>query len=415
MLTLEFNEFILEHSRTGYRDILDGYNIEEESRWFLEPTFLGQLPSPTFGALKEFFEGDECATLKEGRYSHLYENLEAFIEARSDRFKDPEYLALEVLCARIPEEEDPPFSLFEQPAPSTTGKPVLLLDYRNSYPEDNGQFCISVYRKRTDSAFQGIEPWNYKPLFKYLSCKKEKSTLFFGLELEVNTMIPWCDLQRLMTDEFPKQESFIYAMSDSSIQGKHPHCYEIVSHPMTPRRMRKEYRILFDKLEKKLKEKGLRIEDVMDVKTKSTGIHVHVSKASFSSPHARRFKAVWNMDIPSVSNTINNLAGRSLKDHTYASPSPDYAGRRLGYCLSRKLAHFADRYHSCIDAGNTIEVRVFRGTPTLKNVLHCIDSVEAMWYFTRDTSLKSFSKNFEKNFTAWVYSQSKFRTLKETI
>lgn len=414
MPTLELENCILRYPRTGYRDILDGYRIEEFNGWFLEPTFLGQLPSPTFGALKDFFEGDDSQTMKEGRYTHLHSNLSDFIERRAEDFKDPEYLAREILLVENPAQHTADFSLFED-EDSTQEKPVVYYDGRYSYTTDEGQYKVFTLAPSATETGSGVEAWNYKPDYKFLSCKKEKSKLFFGLELEVNSMIPWTDLQRLMVDEHPKQEPFLYAMSDSSIQGAHPFCYEIVSHPMTPRRMRKEYRTLFSKLEKRLKLKGKSISDVMDITTSSTGIHVHVSKASFSPPHARRFSAVWNMDTPSVSRLINNLAGRNLTDHRYASPSPDYVGRRLGYCLSPKLVQSAERYHSSTDTGSTIEVRVFRGIPTLSHVLRCIDSVEAMWYFTRDASLSSFKNGFDKKFTKWVSSQSKFRTLKETL
>ena len=76
-----------------------------------------------------------------------------------------------------------------------------------------------------------------------------------------------------------------------------------------------------------------------------------------------------------------------------------------------------DRYHSCTETAQTYEVRVFKGTPNLSNILHSIDSVEAMWYFTRDMSLQAFKKNFNKDFKDWLYQQPKqrYRTLKETI
>jgi len=260
--------------------------------------------------------------------------------------------------------------------------------------------------------------YTYRPDYKFMAMPKEKTECFFGLELEVNSRIPWDDVYRTMTEVFPVQEPFIFAKSDSSISGDFLNSYEIVSHPMSPRRMRAEFRILFTKLERLLKEKNMVWEENFDMVTKSTGIHVHVSKTAFtplSRTHMKKFMLLWNTSGSTVSSFTSQLACRETKGNHYIKPAESYRGRSLAWML--REGKNSERYAACNETRETVEVRVFRGQPCLKAVCHAIDTTEAMLKFTEQASMSQLNRRFPTAFKSWLGKQNKnsYRSLKETL
>jgi len=260
--------------------------------------------------------------------------------------------------------------------------------------------------------------YTYRPEYKYMTMPKEKTECFFGLELEVNSGIPWNDIYRAMVDVAPVQEVFIFAKTDASIEGKFSDNYEIVSHPMSPRRMRSEFSILFKKLERLVKEKGLEWDRVFDMDTISTGIHVHVSKGSFtplSRTHKKKFMLLWNNSSTGISDFTAQLACRTMKGNRYIQPAPSYSGRSLAWMLTE--GKNGDRYAACNETQDTVEVRVYRGQPCLASVLHAIDTTQAMLKFTEQMPNSQLNRHFPVHFKKWLGKQNKsaYRTLKETL
>jgi len=380
-----------------------------DSMWFMKPTLVAQLETPTFGALRALYK--ELTELPAEKLDgvpmeNFREKLDYWVQSDdTEIYRTPaDHL-----------DGDNSTVLFDEPTPTTNPE----YTYDGVWSTGSASMGVRIHAYPSDNSVDtgGVQAWNYQPNFEFFSCKKEKTKLYFGLELEVNTRLPWSDIRRVMLDVEPKQPEFLYSMSDSSISGKFNNCYEIVSMPMTPRRMRQEYKKLFAKLSKLLDAKGLEMDEVFDMDTRSTGIHVHTSANAYGKLQRRKFTAMWNSDIPAILNTINLLAGRKLTETQYCKPSPAYEGRRVGYSL--KEVRYTDKYAACNDTGHsqTVEVRVFKGTPTLKNILGCIDTVEAMFNFTAEMPNSAFSNTFPKVFHTWLYSQPayKYRDLKERI
>lgn len=376
--------------------------------WFMKPALIVQLETPTFGALRELYT--ELTELPAEKLDgipmeHLHDKMACWEQAD------------DVELYRAPESDQRVVRSLLFDVTPTAENPVFTYDGIWSTGSNTLGIRVHVYLGSDGVDTGDVQAWNYQPHFEFFSCKKEKTKLYFGLELEVNTQIPWTDIQRVMLDVEPKQPEFLYAMSDSSISGKFGQSYEIVSMPMTPRRMRQEYKKLFAKLSKLVAAKGLSLSDVLDYETKSTGIHIHASANAFGKLQRRKFTAMWNSDIPSIHKTVNLLAGRDLNSTRYCKPSPAYEGRRVGYSL--KAVRYNDKYAACNDTGGsqTVEVRVFKGTPTLTNILGCIDTVEAVFNFTAEMPNSAFSNTFPKVFHNWLYSQPayKYRDLKERI
>ena len=411
MAQLHFKTWSLDFTEGWDKKLPNGMKFESwDTSWFLKPTLIAQLPTPTFGALRELFQ--ELDALDQGtrdkydipiaRFRDLIDQW--VMEDSVEIFRRPK--------AAVPDNNS---YLFE--APPEVSNPVFTYD--GIWSTSSGTLAVRIHAHPVNDTDDttAVREWNYRPAFEFFSCKKEKTKLYFGLELEVNTVIPWTDLRKVMLEVEPKQPEFLYAMSDSSISGKFDKCYEIVSMPMTPRRMRQEYKKFFSKLSKLLEAKGKTLDEVFDMETRSTGIHVHTSANAYGKLQRRKFTAMWNSDIPSIHKTINLLAGRNLASTRYCKPSPAYEGRRIGYSL--KEVRYNDKYAACNDTGSsqTVEVRVFKGTPTLKNILGCIDTVEAMFNFTAEMPNSAFSNTFPQVFHTWLYSQPKYmyRDLKERI
>ena len=409
MALLHFKTWSLDFNDSWDKKLPNGMKFDSwDTTWFLKPALVAQLPTPTFGALRELYH--EVKSLDQETKDKLALHMERFKE-----LIDNWVMSDSVEIYRRPAAE-PGHSSYLFEAPPEVGKPVFSYDGIWSVSSSTLAVRIHAYPVAGEDS-TSVREWNYSPDFEFFSCKKEKTKLYFGLELEVNTVIPWVDLRRVMLDVEPKQPEFLYAMSDSSISGKFENCYEIVSMPMTPRRMRQEYKKFFSKLSKLLEAKGKTLDEVFDMDTRSTGIHIHTSANAYGKLQRRKFTAMWNSDIPSIHKTINLLAGRNLTSTRYCKPSPAYEGRRVGYSL--KQVRYNDKYAACNDTGvsQTVEVRVFKGTPTLKNILGCIDTVEAMFNFTAEMPNSAFSNTFPQVFHTWLYSQPKYmyRDLKERI
>jgi len=424
MATIVFKEWDLVYTRQtrGCRTI-NGVSIgTHNSDFFMQPTFIGQLVEPTFRYVYKWFEEVYQVDDEDGNRLVSEDDMEVF-RVMVERWKS-HGIALDTEFYLEPDGGRPqpakPSVLFEDSNPAEKPRSTHRYDGIRSYTTGSRPLSIYSYNENYESSClsDDIQAWNYVPdEMVFMSLPKEKTKLYFGLELEVNTKLPWTDIKRVMLEVEPKQEEFLHAMSDSSINGRFENCYEMVTMPMTPRRMRKEWKILFRKLGTKVKEVlGVELEEVFDMDTTSTGIHIHTSTKAYTQYQRKKFSALWNSDIPSILKTVNLLAGRDLLNTHYSRPSPAYEGRRLGYCLREVRYH--DKYVACKDdGGSTIEVRVFKGTPTLANVLSCIDAVEAIFYFTLEMPNSAFSNTFPKVFHTWLYKQSsfKYRDLKEKL
>jgi len=391
-------------------------------RWFQDPAFIASLATNTWGSVIAFVKKNEDE-LRAGIYTGYF---------ISDLLSTPEeVLSKPVVKVNLGNIRDSTSVLFTEPQGGA--KPYVQYDgfsKQPNFPLTKRSTAVflnvysSAYVRGLNSTMTAVRTpsqvmnYTYRPDYKFMAMPKEKTECFFGLELEVNSRIPWDDVYRTMTEVFPVQEPFIFAKSDSSISGDFLNSYEIVSHPMSPRRMRAEFRILFTKLERLLKEKNMVWEENFDMVTKSTGIHVHVSKTAFtplSRTHMKKFMLLWNTSGSTVSSFTSQLACRETKGNHYIKPAESYRGRSLAWML--REGKNSERYAACNETRETVEVRVFRGQPCLKAVCHAIDTTEAMLKFTEQASMSQLNRRFPTAFKSWLGKQNKnsYRSLKETL
>jgi hypothetical protein len=402
---------------------------KNDDYWYQSVALLSSLPDGTWGSVVTFVKDNE-------------EYLRALGAAKIDRILEVTGAALNkqvLVVAHLPEGNSRSSGSSSLFAP-VTQDPTAKRHYRHGGIYDQAPIPVDgrsratrvdVYTTSYCNAMNSNQPvaeehhtssevmnYTYKPEYKFMAMPKEQTECYFGLELEVNSKVPWSDIHRAMTSMVPVQEAFIFAKQDGSISGQYNNCYEIVSHPMSPRRMRVEFTTLFKKLERLVADKGLEWKEVFDMETTTTGIHIHVSKGSFtplSRTHKKKFMLLWNNSSPAISDFTAKLACRTLKGNTYVNPASNYAGRSLAWML--KEGKNSDRHSSCNETTSTVEVRAFRGQPSIASVRHAIDTTEAMLRFTEQMPNSQLNRHFPRHFKSWLGKQNKnsYRNLQMTL
>lgn len=303
------------------------------------------------------------------------------------------------------------------------------IDYyaRNDYSVN--AYCVTARMEDVDR----IMGYSYRPdQLYFMFFEHEKDTrLFFGLELEMYTKLSVAELQYIVEHVEPKQERFFIVKDDGSLREERPRDFtamELVTNPMSPRRMRKEFRLLFKKLESLAAQKGKQLSFYFKT-NESCGIHIHVSGKAFDVMKSKtrvayraslnwrnKFASIWNLWDGSSTDFIEVLAKRAR--NTYCAVHPDMHYKYLSYRLRNGASDMNGnraRYSTCRDTGNTLEVRAFSSLFDINHVLYCIDVVESMYWFARDVPLGAIGKRFKKTYTNWLSSQTRFRNVKKEL
>lgn len=277
--------------------------------------------------------------------------------------------------------------------------------------------------------------YTFTPELKFMSTEKEYVTCYFGMELEVSTMVSAKELQTIVTQVEPSQEIFFFMKDDTSIQGAYPHLYEIVTHPMTPKRMKREWNTLIKKIERLAEAKGKPMDQLFDMNMElNNGIHIHVGNDAFTrhnnnhgrrhpastgrSGHKNRFLTAFNQWDSAFTDWLYRLSKRDLARKSwgtdYYKPHPSLDGLTVARRL-RDGQRFDEHRCACHDNGRTTEVRVFYGSFDYKHICTCIEMVQVMLDFTRDAPISSYGRNFIPKFKSYVDRGRGFRNLKEAL
>lgn len=258
--------------------------------------------------------------------------------------------------------------------------------------------------------------YKFRPdVFEFKKLSNEGSPTYLGLEFEVMSDVPMNTLQAIVTDLEPKQEPFFYFKHDGTINtGIGDDQYEIVTLPCSPRFLRKNLKLLFDKLDRL----GLRGE----IQTDDTcGLHVHMSSDSFYGRdfHIKKFITVFNQYDKTNKSFIESL-GRRAFTH-YCKNNSGMEGLTLARRLRRGVfsngGHGSsdDKYSACRQTTSTVEVRIFKGEFSLDHIKYCMEVVLAMQEYCDKLPLRLISSPlFKSTFTEWLKG-SRYHTLKKEV
>lgn len=243
-----------------------------------------------------------------------------------------------------------------------------------------------------------------------------ENNVMFGMELEVSTKLSCKEIQDIVREVEPKQEPFFIFKQDGSITGEFENKVELVTVPCTPRYLRKNWKIFFQKLNHLCNDKGMSIKEVFDTRgTLNNGLHIHVSKESFmDSSHFKKFLTSWNQWNKSVVSLFNNVSQRPT-DYTkggYCKICYNYEGKTL----ARRLKGLASDDRMSVahnKTGKTVEVRLYQGVFDISHIMKCISFTEAMFEFCQNIGYTTFGMRFTTDLGGFVRKQRKYAALYE--
>lgn len=250
--------------------------------------------------------------------------------------------------------------------------------------------------------------------FNWFRSVNKEDSVMFGMELEISSKLSTYEIQTIVRDVEPKQEPFFIFKQDSSISGKYRNALELVTVPCTPRYLRKNWKIFFQKLERLCRAKGLEVGDVVDTSGNlSNGLHIHVSRDSFlDKSHFNKFLTSWNQWNKSVVSLFNEVSCRptDYTKNSYCRISRSHDGT----VLARRLKGLScnDRMSVAHDStGKTIEVRLFQGIFDLTHIMRCVSFTEAVFEFSQAMGYSNFDSRFVKSISQFIHTKRKYASL----
>jgi hypothetical protein len=238
-----------------------------------------------------------------------------------------------------------------------------------------------------------VHNYSFKPFTEFLHTKKEKANIYFGFENEVTFTIEKTSIESnlLYNAQLNKINDIIQNYNlpliykhDASI----PFGVEIVSAPMS-----------FEYFNSLPWEK-LFSEDMLWIKERRVGMHIHMSKDAIS--HAQLFKMLKFFSIEK--NFIEFIGERKSNSYCEAVSDDriyDKAAKKGGPDFER------DALNTCPE--KTIEIRIFQGATDLNTFKKNIQFAQAFWEWTRCTSIKCINKD---SFSDYVtFHKEKFTEL----
>lgn len=270
--------------------------------------------------------------------------------------------------------------------------------------------------------------------FDWFRSVSGENSVYFGLELEISTKLSLPEIQYIVTQVEPKQEPFFIFKQDGSVTGAYTNKIELVTVPCTPRYLRKNWKLFFQKLERLVAAKGSTIDQYFDTSTTLTnGLHIHVSKDSFvDKSHSNKFLTAWHQWDDDSVGIISDVSCRpnGYKDHGYCKIYDVYRQTNPKDSRTHGIAKFerakaqrslakrlkgikvAERGTVAHDGNSaTIEVRVYQGIFDIGHIIRSISFTEAMFEYCQNIGYSGFDANFARTFTGFIKKHSKFAAI----
>jgi len=236
------------------------------------------------------------------------------------------------------------------------------------------------YRTYTEHSY------SYKP--KRMAYKRgkheaaERRLLYFGLEIEA-TGAKCSEWSKSLEDVVNSGQ--FYMKHDGSVTDG----IEIVSYPMTKAYMKENPKMLEELFA--LPKSGWQCDD-------SCGMHIHLSRASFTNHHALKFQDFFINN----KSLLTQLSGRkdAKKVARYASFDPRKRER-----TSKDIArgHTSSKYVACRATDFSFEIRIFQGTLESETFLRNIELADSLYWYTRTASRTAITTT---SYKTWVLSNT---------
>jgi hypothetical protein len=246
-----------------------------------------------------------------------------------------------------------------------------------------------------------------------LRSANELSDNLYGVELEVSSNLSIPNIV-----DAP-DKTYCFVKQDSSITGSQRNAYEIVSIPATIKVHILSWAQIFSKV-------GYQNFDV--TKNTTNGMHIHVDMNAFNnnggSPdqlHLKHFCWFFVNPVNLKFQVEVSERGTAESMEKYAK-FPKFYHTTLPSCFKNSLDYTAHPFRGIVhfkqdrDNGRfvTLEVRMFKGIPSLGNIVKNLEYVDSVFDFTRKTC---FQSNTLSNYLTYLDStpKNKYTTLKEFL
>jgi hypothetical protein len=200
---------------------------------------------------------------------------------------------------------------------------------------------------------------------------------------------------RLSADDMLRRiaKPYLYFKQDGSLS----HGVEIVAHPMTYAFLKSKRTELTAMLQDMVRQ-GMR-----GYEPGTAGIHVHMSKDSFTSMHLYKFmKLVY--ENPDLTVKVSQRQ-RNRLDQWASITRENPTDAALKRKAERKTENIngAGRYVAVnLQPANTVEIRLFRSTLKPVSFFKCIEYVTAAYFYSKDAELGDLT---QAKFLSWVAEQ----------
>ena len=261
-------------------------------------------------------------------------------------------------------------------------------DHRATWCED----CDEYYAdgcQNCNEVGRDIHDYNYRPDPIFRSVEGESTKLYFGIEIETEVSRSGYDL--MTCSDYAARLEHEYDLAYLKHDGSLNNGFEIVTHPASHAYYMKEDNPLWSTIE------TLRSQPyaMKSWDTGTCGLHIHISRAGFSSgAHQHRFLQL----VYSNPEFYSTLAGREAShwakfdDVVRSKREIDDDGyynykswRSYKHKLERHTNNSSDRY-SAVNTLNrhTLEMRIFRGSINPRTVKAALDLAHASVEYTRE-------------------------------
>jgi hypothetical protein len=246
-----------------------------------------------------------------------------------------------------------------------------------------------------------------------LRSANELSDNLYGVELEVSSNLSIPNIV-----DAP-DKTYCFVKQDSSITGSQRNAYEIVSIPATIKVHILSWAQIFSKV-------GYQNFDV--TKNTTNGMHIHVDMNAFNnnggSPdqlHLKHFCWFFVNPVNLKFQVEVSERGTAESMEKYAK-FPKFYHTTLPSCFKHSMDYTAHPFRGIVhfkqdrDTARfvTLEVRMFKGIPSLGNIVKNLEYVDSVFDFTRKTC---FQSNTLSNYLTYLDStpKNKYSTLKEFL
>jgi len=232
-------------------------------------------------------------------------------------------------------------------------------------------YCLDDIERENEDEDNYIHSYSYRPTpsFRYTQKEKiQKTTLFFGFELEIES--PEC--LNNIADEVTDISDLFYCKEDGSLRDG----FEIVSHPMTWNYIKSKR---FERILKKLNG-VLRDNECTSHDNNRCGFHVHASKKHFSTLHIYKMLKFMTANQRLILTVSQRQAHRLEQWASVTDSQPT---------IQKARDKRSDNRYSALNlTRDTIECRIFRGNIRIDRIMKNLEFYHALISFTKNASLK---------------------------